>query len=113
MKAGVKGHDQDCVDAAPFDSAHTYMATLDRTYWEQRIEDLSGQGLRVLAAAVRRADDRGTPTSLTIDDVDASGFTFLGLYGIMDPPREEAIDAIRACHDAGIRVARGIRRSRS
>jgi magnesium-transporting ATPase (P-type) len=75
---------------------------LDRQYWERQIDELSGRGLRLLAAAARRAEqDR---TSLEPADVDAGGFTFLGLYGIIDPPRPEAKDAIRACHQAGIRV---------
>ena len=75
---------------------------LDREHWEQQIEELSGQGLRVLAAAVRRVGD--DVDTVSPDDVDAGGFTFLGLYGIIDPPREEAIEAIRAVHGAGIRV---------
>lgn len=75
---------------------------LDREHWEQRIDELSGQGLRVLAAAVRRADDDAE--EISPPDVDAGGFTFLGLYGIIDPPREEAIEAIRAVHGAGVRV---------
>ncbi len=75
---------------------------LDREHWEQRIDELSGQGLRVLAAAVRRADDDAE--EISPPDVDAGCFTFLGLYGIIDPPREEAIEAIRAVHGAGVRV---------
>ena len=75
---------------------------LDREHWEREVDRLSGQGLRVLAAAVRRAED--TAETLGPEDVDAGGFTFLGLYGIIDPPRPEAIEAIRAVQGAGIRV---------
>lgn len=74
---------------------------LDRAHWEAQIDELSAQGLRVLAAAVRCAEGA---TTVGTEDVDAGGFTFLGLYGIIDPPREEATAAIRACHEAGIRV---------
>ncbi|MGP9694780.1 HAD-IC family P-type ATPase [Brachybacterium sp. AOP25-B2-12] len=75
---------------------------LDRDRWERTIDELGGQGLRVLAAAVRRADP-GT-AEVTTADVDAGGFVLLGLYGIIDPPRAEAVAAIEACHGAGIRV---------
>ncbi len=75
---------------------------IDRDYWERQIDELGDQGLRVLAAAARRADP-GT-TTLSTDDVDAGGFVLLGLYGIIDPPREEAVAAIAACRQAGIRV---------
>ncbi|HRE32688.1 MAG TPA: HAD family hydrolase, partial [Candidatus Berkiella sp.] len=40
---------------------------------------------------------------LTFDDV-KSEVTLLGLIGLIDPPREEAIKAVQACHKAGIRV---------
>lgn len=73
---------------------------LDRTFWEGQIDDLSGQGLRVLAAARRPApgvDD------VEIDDV-AADLEFLGVVGIVDPPRPEAIRAITKCHSAGIQV---------
>ncbi|MEN5073382.1 HAD-IC family P-type ATPase [Isoptericola cucumis] len=74
---------------------------LDRALWERRIDELGGQGLRVLAAARRRADD-GT-TTLDADDV-AGGLELCGLVGIVDPPRPEAVAAIAQCRDAGIRV---------
>ncbi|PYF97243.1 plasma-membrane calcium-translocating P-type ATPase [Georgenia satyanarayanai] len=77
-------------------------APLDRAFWEAQIDELGARGLRVLAAAARRADDGAT--SVSTEDVDAGGFVLLGLYGIIDPPREEAVAAIRACRQAGIRV---------
>ena len=74
---------------------------LDRAYWEQEIDRLSQEGLRVLAAAARPVDDGRQ--HLSIDDLD-SGMIFIGLVGIIDPPRPEAIQAIASCHAAGIRV---------
>ncbi|QEO15937.1 HAD-IC family P-type ATPase [Agromyces intestinalis] len=74
---------------------------LDAAFWSDEIDRLGAQGLRVLAAA------RTTPTSgtdaLVASDLDA-GLEFIGLVGIVDPPRPEAVEAIEACHTAGIRV---------
>ncbi len=74
---------------------------LDRDYWEKEIDRLSGQGLRLLAAAAREEEDG--KDSLSVDDLE-EGMIFLGLTGIMDPPRPEAIEAIKICREAGIRV---------
>lgn len=52
----------------------------------------------MLAAA--RKPTRGD--TVAIDDLD--DLEFLGLWGILDPPRPEAIEAIADCHTAGIRV---------
>jgi len=74
---------------------------LDRAHWERAVDDLGGRGLRVLAAAERPAAP-GT-SDLALEDVD-TGLTFLGVVGIVDPPRPEAVDAIADCHRAGISV---------
>ncbi|MFL1485490.1 cation-translocating P-type ATPase [Marinobacter sp. LN3S78] len=76
-------------------------AVLDRDRWDQVIADLASEGLRVLALA-RKSVPRGT-TDLAVEDLDA-GVELLGLVGLLDPPRQEAIRAISDCHDAGIRV---------
>ncbi|WP_243073585.1 HAD-IC family P-type ATPase [Microbacterium sp. SS28] len=73
---------------------------LDHARWESAIDELSSQGLRVLAAA-RRPVPSGTD-GLVIDDL--RDLEFLGLWGIVDPPRPEAIDAIADCHRAGVGV---------
>jgi len=74
---------------------------LERAFWEGEIDRLSQEGLRVLAAAARRVDDGHE--ELSINDLD-SGMIFIGIIGIIDPPRPEAIQAIASCHAAGIRV---------
>jgi magnesium-transporting ATPase (P-type) len=73
---------------------------LDRAFWEQAIDRLSGEGLRVLAAAMRPA----APDQDSIEVDDLTDLMMVGLTGIVDPPRPEAIHAIRTCHEAGIKV---------
>lgn len=73
---------------------------VDLEFWHHQVDELSAQGLRVLAAARRSA---GTRDSVEVSDVD-TGLEFLGIVGIVDPPRPEAMAAIAKCHSAGIRV---------
>ncbi|WP_368747933.1 cation-transporting P-type ATPase [Enterobacter cancerogenus] len=72
----------------------------NRAYWETEMERYARQGLRMVAAAFKPANGE---TALTHDDLN-TGLIFLGIAGMMDPPRPEAIDAIHACQQAGIRV---------
>jgi len=74
---------------------------LDRNYWLRRIEEMAQQGQRVLAIAVKPVSD--THMELTFGDVE-NGLIILGLFGLIDPPREEAIVAVQICDRAGIRV---------
>jgi magnesium-transporting ATPase (P-type) len=122
------------LDAIPFESEHQYMATLhggtdpavylkgsveallhrctgaldpggtvvplDPDAVRARVEALAARGLRVLAFA--RLDGSGRTG---IDHADlAGGLTFLGLQGMLDPPREEAVRAVAACRRAGVSV---------
>ena len=77
------------------------LATFDRAYWESEMERFARQGLRMVAAAIKPADIGAT----TLDHSDLQqGLIFLGIAGMMDPPRPEAVDAIHTCQTAGIRV---------
>ncbi|WP_407692420.1 cation-transporting P-type ATPase [Rhabdonatronobacter sediminivivens] len=118
----------DRVDAIPFDSRHRYMATLHErdgarrvhvkgapervlgmcahlpdgsTFtpedWHERADAMAAEGTRVLALAVMEAD------TLEAEALDG-GLTFLGLVGLIDPPRPEAIKAVAECRGAGIGV---------
>ncbi|HRX59905.1 MAG TPA: cation-transporting P-type ATPase [Candidatus Competibacter sp.] len=74
---------------------------LRQDYWHERIEDLAAAGQRVLAVAFRYAPK--TQRTLNFAEIEV-GLTLLGLLGISDPPREEAIRAVRQTRQAGIRV---------
>jgi cation-transporting P-type ATPase F len=62
-------------------------------------EVMAERGLRVIACATKKADTTGVLSPQALN-----GMTFLGLQGMIDPPRPEAIDAIRACQEAGISI---------
>jgi magnesium-transporting ATPase (P-type) len=69
--------------------------------WQRQLEALAGEGQRVLAVAMRRVPSNHA--QLTPGDIDRR-LTLIGLIGLIDPPRAEAIDAVAECHAAGIRV---------
>lgn len=112
------------LDAIPFDSRHRFMAVLtdaaagrmihvkgaperilhmcggiDVHHWHARADALARQGLRVLALA-ERAETAGRIDLAALE----GGLTFLGLVGLIDPPRPEAIVAVAECRAASIRV---------
>lgn len=119
------------IDVVPFDSENQYMATLvgknspmiivkgapevilkrctehlggysiDVQQIHTQIEQLGAKGMRVLAVAQKAGD--ANQDKLTNDEL-TSGFAFVGLLGMIDPPRMEAMEAIKRCHDAGIVV---------
>jgi magnesium-transporting ATPase (P-type) len=73
----------------------------ERPQIEQAVAIMARKGLRVLAFAKKELDSH--QHSIEHDDI-ATGLIFLGLQGMIDPPRPEAIAAIHACQDAGIKV---------
>lgn len=112
------------LDAIPFDSRHRFMAVLtegaegrvtlvkgapervlrmcegiDLQHWHDRAEVLARRGLRVLAFA-ERAEDGEQIDAATLD----GSLTWLGLVGLIDAPRPEAVAAVAECRAAGIRV---------
>ena len=74
---------------------------LDRAGWERRAEVIAGLGQRVLAFAVLSV--AGDKALLEHSDLEGQ-LTLLGMVGMIDPPRPEAIAAIAQCRGAGISV---------
>jgi len=69
-------------------------------FWKGQINAIARQGQRTLALAYKAVGDR---REMHFEDV-KSGLTLLGLLGLIDPPREEAITALASCRTAGIKV---------
>ena len=118
-------------DAIPFESENQFMATLHDTpdggrrvivkgapevvlrrcgggldgagvaALHAEVDRMATDGMRVLALAEKRWTE--SRHELHLDDV-AHGLRFLGLVGMIDPPRPEAIAAVQACRRAGIGV---------
>jgi magnesium-transporting ATPase (P-type) len=74
---------------------------LDPRLWHGHLQQGATQGLRMLALAMRPL----AAPQAELDYADLEGdFVLLGLVGMLDPPRDEAIAAIAACRRAGIAV---------
>ena len=77
-------------------------APLDRAHFARASDQMAGQGERVLALAW--LEDPGLQAgSLGPADL-PKNLVLLGLIGLLDPPRKEAIEAVKECHGGGIRV---------
>ncbi len=74
---------------------------LQRAQWERHAHALAAKGQRVLALAFKPLEHG--QLDLSYGDV-ANGLTLLGLMGMSDPPREEAMHAVSVCQQAGVRV---------
>ncbi|MFC1944608.1 cation-translocating P-type ATPase [Chloroflexota bacterium] len=133
MKAGIIDQSPR-LDEVPFESQHQYMATMHRgedgnlIYVKGSLEKVLGmcqyplvdgkteelqpeeildkgsemakEALRVLGLAYKEV----SPDKTSIIPEDLNGLVFLGIQGMLDPPREEAIEAVARCKTAGIRV---------
>nr|WP_249144117.1 HAD-IC family P-type ATPase [Bradyrhizobium lablabi] len=75
---------------------------LDREHFLKQSDRLAAQGERVLALAWLQ-DPNVKAGSLTAADLPRT-LVLLGLIGLLDPPRKEAIEAVKECHGGGIRV---------
>lgn len=74
---------------------------LDKDYWQGKAEAIAALGQRVLAIAVRPVK----PDHTVLEHADLKGaLTLLGMVGMIDSPRPEAVAAVAECHEAGIRV---------
>ena len=77
-------------------------ASLTRDHFMKASDKLAGQGERVLGLAWLESPGV-TAGSLTAADLPRN-LILLGLIGLLDPPRKEAIEAVNECHGGGIRV---------
>jgi P-type Ca2+ transporter type 2C len=132
-KAGIT-QKLDRLDEIPFESERMYMATLHESenlnllYFKgspevilrmchyqltdigvrslevdnilNKAEEMAGQGLRLIGLAYKKLPSE----QKMIEGNDTGDLVFLGLQGMIDPPREEVIEAIRKCKRAGIRT---------
>ncbi len=96
IKGAVEKILEACADAMASEGGKT---AFDKENLPARVDAMASEGLRVLALACKETDK----DHLEVLDC-LSGLTFLGLQGMIDPPRKEAIEAVRSCRQAGIAV---------
>jgi len=84
-----------CISILEKEEVKSFDETL-KTKWISDAEKFSAAGLRMIAMAYKDADE-------STDDL-TKNLVFVGLIGMLDPPREEVFAAIQECKSAGIKV---------
>ncbi len=97
----LKGAPERVLDMCMYHRMRGEDKPLDRVYWEECLQRMASRGQRLLAIAYKTAAPY--QRTLKFSDVE-TGLTLLAVVGIIDPPRVEAIAAVRECVAAGIRV---------
>ncbi len=83
-----------------FDVMANKVVSGDLTKAEEQLEEMSKKALRVLAVGYKEIDE--VPQNPTADELEC-GLSFMGLVGMIDPPRPEAKEAVELCKLAGIK----------
>ncbi len=97
----VKGAPERILEMCTFQRSNGEDTSLDTDYWLERIEALASKAQRVLAIAYRSTEPEHL--HLQFNDLE-TGLTLIALFGLIDPPRKEAVDAVARCQNAGIQV---------
>jgi cation-transporting P-type ATPase F len=98
VKGSVESMLERCSEAL---TSHGERENLDADGIINAVDVMAAKGLRVLAFARKELPEG--KIRISHEEV-AAGMTFLGLQGMIDPPRAEAVEAVKNCHSAGIRV---------
>jgi magnesium-transporting ATPase (P-type) len=97
----LKGAPERVLDMCAHERTRGGHQPIDRPRWHSLVERIAGEGHRMIAIATHEV--HADQDALHDDDVDG-GLTLLGIVGLIDPPRPEAIEAVETCRQAGIRV---------
>lgn len=96
----AKGSVERILSMCSYQMADSHTIPLDAKHVQGRADDLAQQGFRILAFA--RKEVSGDTESISKSDL--REMCFVGIQAMADPPRPEAIDAVRECREAGIDV---------
>jgi len=97
----VKGAPEKLLTMATLQRGEHADEPINELHWRSQMMAIAGRAERVIAIAVKELPDH--QRSLSTEDV-RSDLTLLGLFGIADPVRTEALAAVSRCQTAGIRV---------
>ncbi len=97
----VKGAPERILEMCAFQRSNGEDVPLDTDYWLERIEALASKAQRVIAIAWRSTEP--SHLQLRFNDVE-TGLTLIAMFGLIDPPRSDAIEAVSKCQNAGIQV---------
>lgn len=84
-----------------FPMAQTFDDRFEISYWQEQVTHLSKEGKRVVAVGFKELD---AETEVLDHELLAEGIEMLGIAGIIDPPREEVIQALKEMRQAGVEV---------